>query len=182
MLALARVVDAINEKVGYWAALLSFPLVVVVSLEVFMRYVVGSPTIWGFETTCFLFGVSWAVGLGFTHKRNGHVSVDFIEMRMGEVGRAKLRVATNLLLIIPGGLLLVIGSVQYALDSIGNLERNSTSWAPAIYPYKSLLALGFVLFFLQGLAKLVEDLHFLRSRSRTREPAAPTAGVAGGAS
>jgi TRAP-type mannitol/chloroaromatic compound transport system permease small subunit len=179
MLALARAVDALNEKVGYWAALLTFPLVVVVALEVFMRYVLGSPTIWGFETTCFLFGVSWAVGLGFTHKRNGHVSVDFIEMKMGDVTRAKLRIATNVLLFVPGGLLLSIGSIQYAVDSIGNLERNSTSWAPAIYPYKALLAVGFVLLFLQGLAKLVQDVHFVRSR--TRQPVVSVPPIAGGA-
>lgn len=163
MAAIDRGIDALNEKVGYGAALLSVPLVIVVALEVFMRYVVGSPTVWGFEATCFIFGVSWALGLGFTHKRDGHVTVDFVEMKLGKVGRTKLRIATNILFFIPGTLLLAIGSIQYAVDSWSNWEKNSTSWAPAIYPYKTAMAVGFVLLLLQGVGKLLADFRSLHS-------------------
>jgi len=178
MAAIDRGIDALNQKVGYYAALLSFPLVVVVAYEVFMRYAVGSPTVWGFEATCFIFGVSWALGLGFTHKANGHVTVDFIEMKLGDVGRTKLRVVTNILLFLPGNLLLAVGSITYAVDSWANWEKNSTSWAPAIYPYKTAMALGFVLLLLQGVSKLVADLRFLRSAKEAAPAAA--AGAVGG--
>ncbi len=176
MAAIDRGIDALNDRIGTLAALLTFPMVVVVVFEVFMRYVVGRPTTWGFEATCFLFGVSWALGLGLTHKANGHVSVDFVEMHLGAVNRTRLRVATNLLMFIPANLLLTIGSVRYAADSWGNWERNSTSWAPAIYPYKTAMAVGFVLLFLQGLSKLAGDLRFLREAKAAAAPA----GAAGG--
>jgi TRAP-type mannitol/chloroaromatic compound transport system permease small subunit len=42
------------------------------------------------------------------------------------------------------------------------LEHASSSWAPAIYPYKTLMALGFILFFLQGVAKLIQDIRSLK--------------------
>jgi TRAP-type mannitol/chloroaromatic compound transport system permease small subunit len=170
-------IDALNQKVGYLAAILSFPLVVVVAYEVFMRYVMGSPTVWGFEATCFIFGVSWALGLGFTHKLNGHVTVDFIETRLGDVGRTKLRVVTSILLFVPGNLLLTVGSINYAADAWSNWEKNSTSWAPAIYPYKTAMAIGFVLLLLQGVSKLVADLRFLRAQ---KAPAVAPARVVGG--
>jgi TRAP-type mannitol/chloroaromatic compound transport system permease small subunit len=179
MAAIDRSIDRLNEKVGYLAALLSFPLVAVVALEVFMRYVVGSPTVWGFEATCFVFGVSWALGLALTHQKNGHVTVDFVEMRFGEVGRTRLRVLTNVLLFLPGNVLLAVGSITYAADAWANWEKNSTSWAPAIYPYKTAMALGFVLLLLQGVSKLLADLRFLRER-RAAAALAP-AGLAGDA-
>jgi TRAP-type mannitol/chloroaromatic compound transport system permease small subunit len=34
---------------------------------------------------------------------------------------------------------------------------------PVIYPYKSLMALGFILLLLQGVSKLIQDFRSLRS-------------------
>ena len=44
-------------------------------------------------------------------------------------------------------------------------ERASSSWAPAVYPYKTIMAIGFILLFLQGVAKLIQDFRALRSNN-----------------
>ena len=52
------------------------------------------------------------------------------------------------------------------MTSWGQWERASSSWAPPIYPWKTIMAIGFVLLFLQGVAKLIHDFRSLRSSDR----------------
>jgi TRAP-type mannitol/chloroaromatic compound transport system permease small subunit len=158
-----RAIDALNEKVGFYTAYLVLPLIGVVFYEVLMRYAFNAPTSWGFEMTTFLYGVHFILTLGYAHKHDGHVAIDVFEAKLPKRPRAILRVISNLVLFIPTIGLLAIWSVIYAVTSWQGLERASSSWAPAIYPYKTLMAIGFILLFLQGLAKLIQDFRALRS-------------------
>jgi TRAP-type mannitol/chloroaromatic compound transport system permease small subunit len=163
MQIIARSIDALSEKVGVFSSYLILPLVAVVVYEVFMRYVFDAPTSWGFEMTTFLYGVHFMLGLAYAHKHDGHVAIDVFEARLPVKIRALLRIVTNLLIFIPTIGLLTVWSIKYAATSWELRELASSSWAPAIYPYKTLMAIGFVLLLLQGLAKLVQDFGALRS-------------------
>ena len=163
MQIISNSIDALNEKVGVASSFLILPLVGVVVYEVFMRYVFSSPTAWGFELTTFLYGVHFMLGLAYTHKHDGHVSIDVFESRLSDKLRIRLRIASNLVIFIPTIGLLSIWSVKYAATSWGMRELASSSWAPAIYPYKTLMAIGFVLLFFQGVAKLLVDFRALRN-------------------
>lgn len=163
MQIISRSIDALNEKIGVYSSYLVLPLVGVVVYEVFMRYVFDAPTSWGFEMTTFLYGVHFMLALAFAHKHDGHVSIDVFESRFPTKVRTKLRIISNLVIFIPTIGLLTIWAIKYAITSWGFWERASSSWAPAIYPYKTLMAIGFVLLLLQGLAKLIQDFGALRS-------------------
>lgn len=162
MLKIGRAIDVLNENVGYYTAFLILPLLGIVAYEVVMRYGFNAPTIWGFEATTFLYGVHFMLGLGFTHKHNGHVAIDVFEAKLPPHPRALLRIVVNLVLFVPTMGLMAIWSVIYAGTSWANWELASTSWAPPIYPFKTIMAIGFVLLFLQGIAKLIEDFHSLK--------------------
>jgi len=158
-----RAIDALNEKVGFYTSYLVLPLIGVVAYEVLMRYAFNAPTSWGFEMTTFLYGVHFILTLGFAHKHDGHVAIDIFEARLPKKPRTILRIISNLVLFIPTVGLLAIWSVLYAKTSWMDWERASSSWAPAVYPYKTLMAIGFILLFLQGVAKLIQDFRALRS-------------------
>jgi len=163
MAAIDRAIDALNEKVGIYTSYLVLPLIGVVAYEVLMRYGFNAPTSWGFEMTTFLYGVHFILTLGFAHKHDGHVAIDIFEARLPKKPRTILRIISNLVLFIPTVGLLAIWSVLYAKTSWMDWERASSSWAPAVYPYKTLMAIGFILLFLQGVAKLIQDFRALRS-------------------
>lgn len=158
-----RAIDALNEKVGVGTSYLVLPLIGVVVYEVIMRYIFNAPTSWGFEMTTFIYGIHFILTLGFAHKHDGHVAIDIFESRLPQKPRTILRIIVNLLLFIPTIGLLAIWAVIYAKTSWLGWEHASSSWAPAVYPYKSLMAVGFILFFLQGVAKLIQDIRALRS-------------------
>jgi TRAP-type mannitol/chloroaromatic compound transport system permease small subunit len=181
MPAIDRAIDALNDKIGYTASFLMIPLIAVIVFEVAMRYLFNAPTLWAFEVTNFLFGVNFMLGFAYAHKHNGHVAVDVFEARLSSAGRAKLRILTNALLFLPTTLVFAVGSVIYAASSWAVWERNSTSWAPALYPYKTFMALGFVALLLQGVSKLVADLRLLRAPETAAEKPTSPARAAGGA-
>jgi len=158
-----RFIDALNENVGYFNAFLILPLLGVVTFEVIMRYGFNAPTVWAFEATTLLYGVHFMLAFAYTHKHNGHVAIDVFEMRLPTKARTLLRIIVNIVLFIPTIGLLSIWSVIYAMTSWENLERASTSWAPPFYPFKTIMAIGFILLFLQGIAKLIQDFRALRN-------------------
>lgn len=180
MVAIDRAVDALNERIGRTAALLAIPLIAVIVYEVVMRYAFNAPTLWAFEVTNFLFGVNFVLGFAFAHKHGAHVAVDVFEARLSSRARAKLRIVTNAIFFLPTSVVFAVGSVLYAADSWRVWEKNSTSWAPALYPYKTLMAVGFLALLLQGVSRLVQDVRLLRAPSPAAAAEAPARAAAGG--
>lgn len=163
MFKIARLFDALNEKVGFYGAFLILPLIIIVGYEVVMRYGFNTPTIWAFEATTLMYGVHFMLAFGYTHKYNGHVAIDIFESRLPTKPRTILRIIVNLVLFVPTIGLLSIWSVIYANDSWRNWELAPTSWAPPFYPFKTIMAIGFILLFVQGIAKLIQDFQALKA-------------------
>lgn len=162
MVILEKGINGLNENVGNYSSFLIIPLILVVVYEVIMRYVFNAPTVWAFEATTFLYGVHYMMGLGYTHKHSGHVAIDVFESRLAKKPRTTLRVITNLVIFIPTVGLLTTWSILLAATSWHNWEKASSSWAPPIYPFKTIMAIGFMLLFLQGVSKLIGDIRELR--------------------
>ncbi|NIQ95176.1 MAG: TRAP transporter small permease subunit [Desulfuromonadales bacterium] len=167
MLIVEKSINGLNERVGVLTSYLALPLILVVAYEVLMRYVFNAPTKWAFEATTFLYGVHYMLGIAFTHKHDGHVAIDVFESQLPAKPRKILRIIVNMVLFIPTIGLLSVWSVIYAATSWQNWERASTSWAPPIYPFKTIMAIGFILLFLQGVAKLIHDFRTLNDQKST---------------
>ncbi|MBF0286786.1 MAG: TRAP transporter small permease subunit [SAR324 cluster bacterium] len=161
MLALASGINVLNRTTGRLASYIALPLIIVVVYEVFMRYVFNAPTVWAFEATTLMYGCHFALGFGYTHQHNGHVAIDVFEAKLSERPRTILRIGVNLLFFVSTMGLMSFYGARYALASWQNWELASTSWAPPLYPFKTVLAIGFLLMFLQGIAKLIEDFKSL---------------------
>ncbi len=162
MFKIDRAIDTFNEKFGFYASYLVLPLIIVVVFEVFMRYAFNAPTTWAFELTVFLYGIHFCFALAYAHKHNTHVAIDVFESRLSPKARLILRITTNAVLFLPSmGLLSFYVSVL-AVNSWQQWEHASSSWAPPIYPIKTLMAVGFILFLLQGVAKLIQDIRALK--------------------
>lgn len=163
MQQIARFIDALNEFVGRYSSYLVLLLIAVVGYEVLMRYAFNAPTVFAFELTVFIYGVHYSLALAYAHKHNTHVSIDIFESRLSQRPRALLSIIVYLVIFVPTIGLLTAGSIIYAKDSFSARELASSSWAPAVYPYKILMAVGLVLWFLQGIARLIDDFRSLRN-------------------
>ncbi|MFW2367676.1 MAG: TRAP transporter small permease subunit [Desulforhopalus sp.] len=158
---ISRTIDNFSTRQGDLTSMLIFPLLIVVIYEVIMRYGFNAPTTWGFEATTFLYGMHYMFGYSYTDVKKGHVQVDIFTSLLPLKVRAALGALTTLVLFLPVMICMTIASTKFAWTSIEGLERNSTSWAPPIYPFKVIMALCFFFLLLQGFSNLIKDLQTL---------------------
>ncbi len=154
-------IDWFNNWQGKVTSMLIIPLLLVVLYEVFMRYGFNRPTVWGFEATAFLYGMHYMFGLAYTDVNDGHVKVDIFTSLAPKKTRAAISALTTLVFFLPVMTCMTIWSGKFAIYSIQGLERNSTSWAPPIYPFKVIMAVCFLFLLLQGISNLIRDLRTL---------------------
>ncbi len=162
---ISSAIDTFNIKQGKLSALLALPLLLVVVYEVIMRYIFNSPTIWGFEATTFLYGIHFILGLAYCDILGGHVKVDVVVTRFPAKPQSVIGVLTNLVFFMPTMVLMTIFSWRYAFASILQGELNPTSWAPPVYPFKTLMALGFSFLLIQGFSNLIHNIRVLQGKA-----------------
>ncbi|MGQ9859758.1 MAG: TRAP transporter small permease subunit [Thermodesulfobacteriota bacterium] len=162
------VVDYVNDRLGRILSLgilLIFGLLV---LEVALRYLFNSPTVWANELTQMMFGAYVVLSGGHLLWCGGHVNVDIIYSRLSPKAKAWMDVLTSSVFFAFSVMLLYYGG-SLALESLARWEHSQSPWNPPIYPVKLTIPLGALLVLLQGTAKLVRDILVLAGK---REPVA----------
>ena len=159
---LSSTIDSFNRKTGEWSALLIIPLTLIVIYEVVLRYVFDAPTIWGFEATTFIYGIHFMLGLAFTYAEDGHVKVDIFTARMKPRGQSLVAVIAGAIIFLPVFSCMTIWAWQYALTAVQQQELNSTSWAPAVWPYKLIMAISFTCLLIQGISSMLKAVDSLK--------------------
>ena len=85
---LSDTIDKINGWVGRGVAWVTLGLVLVVFVDVVMRYLFNTSFVFTQELEWHLFGFIFLIGAGYTLLHDGHVRVDIIYQRLGFKGRA----------------------------------------------------------------------------------------------
>lgn len=160
---ISDILDKIVVRQGKAAAMLMPLLVVTTGIEVFRRYVLQAPSVWGLEFTTFLFGIHFILGFAYTEHFDGHVSVDLVTSRLSPKKRTVLWLTATLLLSLPAAILLLYGAVVYSYESAVIFERNSTAWSPPIWPVKLFIPLGFLFLLIQLVSNIIKKFQSLKS-------------------
>lgn len=153
---LSNLIDKIVTNQGKLSSFLMPILVLLIGFEVFRRYILNAPTIWGLEFTTFLFGIHFIMGFSYTEYFDGHVSVDILTARLPDKIRIILWLIATILFTIPVIGLLLYGAIIYAYESISIWERNSTAWSPYIWPVKLCMPIGFFFLFIQIISNIIK--------------------------
>jgi len=158
---LIRLIDRISgwsgEFVAYWSILAVF----VYYYEVIARYVFNSPTNWAHESMFLMFGMQYLLSGAYAFREGSHVRVDVIYEKFSLRTRAKIDIVTSIAFFIFTGSIVVTGFL-FARDSISVMEVSFTEWGIQYWPVKITFVLGGALLFLQGFAKLMRDIIFLK--------------------
>jgi TRAP-type mannitol/chloroaromatic compound transport system permease small subunit len=152
-----KFIDRMNELIGKAISFLILVLIIVIVYEIFVRYILNSPTIWAHEVSQMVYGAYVILLGGYLQQRKGHVNVDILYLRFKPRTRAMIDLFTWLLFFAFCGVILVKGG-EMAWDSFLYRETDPTAFAPPIYPLKMLIPLGALLLLLQGLVKYIGDI------------------------
>ncbi len=149
-------IEAISEWSGKICSWLSVPLVLFMSYDVIMRYLFQAPTKWAYEMTWMQYGALFILGGAYALKNKLHVRVDIFYNRWSPRNRAIFDMLTYILIFFPVFYILVKHSIIYAYYSWEVLECSYISyWQPPVYPIKTVMVVGFILFALQGMAEFI---------------------------
>jgi len=161
LLSLARLIDAINEKIGLavsWALLLA---VLICAGNAIVRYSLNMSSNAWLEIQWYLFAAMFMLASAYTLKRNEHVRIDVIVGRFSRRTQAIIDILGFLFFLLPVSLLILYFAIPYAMESIRNQEVSSNAGGLILWPAKLLIPVGFVLMILQGFSELIKRLGFL---------------------
>lgn len=159
MYSILKSIDRITMAIGKLSSFLIVILIAVIMYDVFMRFFWAKPTIWAYDTTYMIFGVYIMLGASYTHLCNSHVRMDLLTDRLPSRTKAIVEAICYLFLFFPLFYVLVRYCSSHALWSFNAGESSSAStWRPPVYPFKMIIAFGFILFFIQGTAQFIRSL------------------------
>jgi TRAP-type mannitol/chloroaromatic compound transport system permease small subunit len=148
-------------KAFAWTVVL---LTLIICYDVTLRYILSSPTQWGFDAAYILFGVLFMMAGAYTLSRNGHVRADMVYRTLKPRTQASIDLALYFLLFLPGIVALVYAGVEFTQVSWAMKEVSSvTSSGTPIYPFKLVIPVAGTLLLLQGIAEIVRCIVCLRT-------------------
>lgn len=155
-------IDLLNEWVGKYSSWLVIPLTSVILLDVILRYVFNSPTIWAWDVGVQLLGAIAILGGGYAFLYGAHIGIDVLVERLSPRRRTIVEIITYLFFLFSVGILLW-KTTSAAWTSALSREVFHSFFMPPIYPLKIVMAFGIFLLFLQGLAKFLRLLSTISS-------------------
>lgn len=156
------------DRFSYWSgktfAWLIVTLTLVVSIEVFKRYILNAPTAWIFDFNNMLYGTLFMMCGAYTLAQGAHVRADFIYIYLRPRAQAALDLTLYLLFFVPGILALIYAGYGYAVESWQIAEHSTvTAEGPPIYHFKTVIPIAGALVMIQGLAEIVRCIECLRA-------------------
>lgn len=148
-------IESLSQWVGKafgWCILI---LTLSVSYEVFVRYVLNSPTVWAFDMMVQMYGALFLMGGAYTLAQDAHVRGDVLYRLFSVRWQARLDFFLYIIFFFPGMMALFWYGWEIASDS---WRYKEVSWnSPAriqIYFFKTLIPISGLLLMIQGLAEI----------------------------
>lgn len=157
----------IDRVTGWFAKAFAWCLMVMtlgMGYEVFVRYVLRSPTSWAFDLSYMMYGSMFIMAGAYTLSRNAHVRGDFLYRLWHPRTQARVELVLYFLFFFPGILALIFAGWKYASRSLRFMEVSVMSPANVpIFQFKLLIVAAGVLLFLQGIAQVMRCILCIRT-------------------
>ena len=148
-------IESLSQWVGKafgWCILI---LTLSVSYEVFVRYVLNSPTVWAFDMMVQMYGALFLMAGAYTLAQDAHVRGDVLYRLFSVRWQARVDFFLYILFFFPGMIALFWYGWEIASDS---WRYKEVSWnSPAriqIYFFKTLIPVAGALLMIQGVAEM----------------------------
>jgi TRAP-type mannitol/chloroaromatic compound transport system permease small subunit len=162
LLALSRVIDFVNEKLGWvadWLVLLSC---LISAANAFSRYAFSISSNAWLEIQWYMFGTLVLLGASYTLKKNEHVRVDIVYSNISTRRQIWIDIIGGLLFLLPATLILAYLSWPVFYNSWMQGEVSTNAGGLIRWPIKIFLPIGFALLTLQGISELIKRVAILR--------------------
>jgi TRAP-type mannitol/chloroaromatic compound transport system permease small subunit len=162
MQKLLLAVDRLSTLLGKtfaWAALL---LTLLISWEVFSRYVLNHPHAWVLDAQIMLYGALFMTAGAYTLSKNGHVRGDVLYGFFRPRTQARLDLILYFVFFIPGIVALTWAGWNFAVESLAIREQTFNADPIPLYPFKFIIPLSGGFLLLQGLVEIARCVICIR--------------------
>ncbi len=157
-------IDGLSTAVGKVAGWAIVGLTLLISYEVFARYVFARPNAWAFDAQVMLFGALFMLSGACTLAKNNHVRGDVIYTFLSPRGQAAIDLVLYLVFFFPGVIALVVAGYTFAGEAWAIGERSPvTVDGPPLFPFKAVIPISGALLLLQGAAEFARCIACART-------------------
>ena len=156
MQKLLLTIDKVSTFVGQFFSWLIVALTLMISWEVFSRYMLDNPHPWAFDVMIMMYGTLFMMAGAYTLSKGGHVRGDVLYGFFEPRTQATIDLILYIVFFLPGVFALTYAGYFYAAESwTVNEHSNVTAEGPPIYPFKTMLPLAGAFLLAQGIVEII---------------------------
>ena len=162
LLALSRVIDAVNFRIGKVLSWLILAAVIVSATNAVIRKLFDTSSNAWLELQWVLFGTVFLLCSSWTMLANEHIRIDIVNNLLPKRTRDTIDVIGHALFLLPLTIIMIITSVPFFIRSFSINEQSMNAGGLPQWPAKFLVLMGFVLLFFQGISELIKRIAVMR--------------------
>jgi TRAP-type mannitol/chloroaromatic compound transport system permease small subunit len=159
---LMLMVDRVSTWLGKLFAWAIVGLTLMITWEVFSRYVLNNPHDWALDVQVMLYGSLFMMAGAYTLSKNGHVRGDVLYGFFEPRTQAGFDLLLYLLFFMPGIVALTWAGWTFGADSWAIRESTFSATPIPYYPFKFVIPLAGGMLLIQGLVEIVRCILCLR--------------------
>jgi len=159
--ALLRI-DRLSTALGQFFAWLIVLLTLMITAEVFSRYVLNTPHDWALDAQVMMYGTLFMLAGAYTLSKNGHVRGDVLYSFFRPRTQAAWDLLLYLLFFMPGIVALTWAGWNFAIESLAIRESTFSATPLPLYPFKFVIPVAGGMLLLQGIVEILRCLLCLR--------------------
>ena len=148
-------VDRFSTWVGKTFAWCVVLLVVLITWEVFSRYVLNKPHAWVLDAQIMLYGAMFMTAGAYTLSKNGHVRGDVLYGFFQPRTEAIVDLTLYIIFFLPGVIAMTWAGWIYAGESLAIREQTFSADPLPLYPFKYIIPLAGFMLLVQGVAEII---------------------------
>ena len=162
LLALSRLIDTINARIGQAASWLILIVVLISAGNAIIRKVFNISSNGFLEIQWYLFSATFMLAAAYTLQRNEHIRIDLLSSKLTAQGRAIVDILGTLLFLMPVCFFLVKFGWPMFMDAWTTGEMSSDAGGLIRWPVFLLIPVGFSLLMAQGVSEIIKRIAFLQ--------------------
>ena len=162
LLALSRLIDALNEFIGKWVGWLILAAILVSAVNAVIRKTFNMSSNAWLELQWYLFGAAFMLAAAYTLRQNEHIRIDIVYGAFSRRVQHWIDLLGHLFFLMPFVLLMVYYFVPYVSLSFRTGEMSTNAGGLILWPAKLMLLVGFSLLAIQGVSEIIKKIAVMR--------------------
>lgn len=164
LLAVSRLIDAINGAIGRWVSWLLLAAVLISAGNAVIRKVFDISSNAWLELQWYLYGTVFMLAAAYALLRNEHIRIDILSSGWTKRTRDWIDLILHIIFLVPFSALMAYLAWPWFWLSFRSGEVSSSAGGLVIWPAKAVVLIGFLLLTAQAFSEIIKRAAVLMGR------------------